>query len=104
MAPHVRHLNLKKRPTSQVSARSLILPALVFAVVFISASVDWAGPIATARTMIERAEPAPMADQHLSGCDAARAAGRENIPSWDPSYRERMDGDGDGLACEPYRR
>lgn len=42
-------------------------------------------------------------DQHFSGCDAARAAGRENIPSWDPSYRRSMDGDGDGLACEPYR-
>ncbi|PLR21014.1 calcium-binding protein [Caulobacter zeae] len=43
------------------------------------------------------------ADQHFSGCNAARAAGRESIPSWDPSYRESMDGDGDGLACEPYR-
>ncbi|AZS23439.1 excalibur calcium-binding domain-containing protein [Caulobacter sp. FWC26] len=42
-------------------------------------------------------------DQHFSGCRAARAAGRENIPSWDPSYRSSMDGDGDGLACEPYR-
>lgn len=41
-------------------------------------------------------------DQFFRNCDAARAAGRQNIPSWDPSYRERMDGDGDGLACEPY--
>ena len=42
-------------------------------------------------------------DQHYSGCDAVRAAGRQDIPSWDPSYRSWMDGDGDGLACEPPR-
>lgn len=42
-------------------------------------------------------------DQHYSGCDAARADGRANIPMSDPSYRSHMDGDGDGLACEPYR-
>lgn len=43
-------------------------------------------------------------DQHFAGCNQARAAGRENIPRSDPSYRAFMDGDGDGLACEPYRR
>jgi hypothetical protein len=42
-------------------------------------------------------------DQRFSGCKAARAAGRTDIPSWDPSYREWMDGDRDGFACEPYR-
>jgi hypothetical protein len=46
--------------------------------------------------------PEPLVDQHFRGCDDARAAGRMNIPSWDPSYRAEMDGDGDGLACEPY--
>ena len=47
----------------------------------------------------------PPPDQHFSGCDAARAAGRTNIPSSDPLYRRAMDGDGDGdgLACEPWR-
>ena len=42
-------------------------------------------------------------DQHYSGCAAVRAAGRKDIPRWDPSYRSWMDGDGDGLACEPPR-
>ncbi|MGE7199427.1 excalibur calcium-binding domain-containing protein [Brevundimonas naejangsanensis] len=42
-------------------------------------------------------------DQHYSGCNAVRAAGRKDIPRWDPSYRSWMDGDGDGLACEPPR-
>lgn len=48
-------------------------------------------------------DPPAAVDQHFAGCDDARAAGRENIPIYDPSYRERMDGDRDGLACEPWR-
>lgn len=44
-----------------------------------------------------------MTDQHYSGCTAVRAAGRKDIARWDPSYRSSMDGDGDGLACEPPR-
>lgn len=42
-------------------------------------------------------------DQHYSGCSAVRSTGRKDIPRWDPSYRSWMDGDGDGLACEPPR-
>lgn len=42
-------------------------------------------------------------DQHFANCSDARARGRQNIPVWDPSYRERMDRDGDGVACESYR-
>ncbi|WP_409514932.1 excalibur calcium-binding domain-containing protein [Brevundimonas sp.] len=42
-------------------------------------------------------------DQRYSGCSEARANKHEDIASWEPSYREHMDGDGDGLACEPYR-
>lgn len=41
--------------------------------------------------------------QVFAGCNEARAAGRENIPFGDPAYRSDMDGDGDGLACEPIR-
>lgn len=52
---------------------------------------------------VAKAAESRMTDQHFSGCNEARAAGREDIPSWDPSYRTEMDGDGDGLACEPYR-
>lgn len=43
-------------------------------------------------------------DQHYAGCDRARANGHENIARSEPSYREWMDGDSDGLACEPVRR
>jgi hypothetical protein len=40
-------------------------------------------------------------DQHFSRCAEARAAGRQNVPRWDPSYRAHMDRHADGLACEP---
>ena len=58
--------------------------------------------VRAARPVAMPALPA-LRDQHFHGCDDARAAGRYDIPSWDPSYRREMDGDGDGLACEPYR-
>lgn len=38
-----------------------------------------------------------------SGCNEVRAAGRAPIMSGEPGYRDEMDGDGDGIACEPYR-
>lgn len=36
-------------------------------------------------------------------CDDARAAGAAPIYAGSPGYREGMDGDSDGIACEPYR-
>lgn len=64
------------------------------------AAVEASGaPEAVARIV----DPPPAVDQHFSGCNAARAAGRENIPITDPSYRDWMDGDHDGWACEPWR-
>jgi len=35
-------------------------------------------------------------------CAAAHAAGVYDIPIGSPAYSPRQDGDGDGLACEPY--
>lgn len=49
------------------------------------------------------AETAIEAQVYWSGCNEARAAGVENIRRGTPGYREDMDGDGDGYACEPYR-
>jgi len=37
-------------------------------------------------------------------CAAAWAAGAAPIYFGQPGYRPEMDGDGDGVACEPYRR
>ena len=40
---------------------------------------------------------------HYSGCNEVRAAGKAPLHSGDPGYRVEMDGDGDGIACEPIR-
>lgn len=36
-------------------------------------------------------------------CRAARAAGAAPLYAGQPGYGPHMDGDGDGIACEPYR-
>jgi hypothetical protein len=38
-----------------------------------------------------------------SGCNEVRAAGRAPLYAGQPGYRVEMDGDGDGIACEPFR-
>lgn len=40
---------------------------------------------------------------HYRNCDAARAAGAAPIYRGQPGYRVELDGDSDGVACEPYR-
>jgi hypothetical protein len=46
---------------------------------------------------------APQPGDYWGGCTEARAAGTAPIYAGEPGYREGMDGDGDGVACEPYR-
>ena len=36
-----------------------------------------------------------------SGCNEVRAIGKAPLYSGQPGYRYDMDGDGDGIACEP---
>jgi len=45
--------------------------------------------------------PAPSG-VYYPNCTAARAAGAAPIYAGSPGYRPEMDGDGDGIACEPY--
>lgn len=40
---------------------------------------------------------------YYRNCNAARAAGAAPIYRGQPGYREGLDGDSDGIACEPYR-
>jgi Excalibur calcium-binding domain len=47
--------------------------------------------------------PAALADPPYRNCSEAHADGRYNIPSTDPAYGPKLDRDGDGLACEPYK-
>jgi hypothetical protein len=46
----------------------------------------------------------PAAAVHYSGCNAVRSAGLAPLYRGQPGYRADMDGDGDGIACEPHRR
>jgi hypothetical protein len=43
------------------------------------------------------------ATTYYPGCNAARAAGAAPIYRGQPGYRQEMNGDGDGIACEPHR-
>lgn len=45
----------------------------------------------------------PQPGDSWGGCNDARAAGTAPIYRGEPGYRDGMDGDGDGIACEPYR-
>ena len=40
---------------------------------------------------------------YYSGCRDVRAAGKAPLHAGQPGYREDMDGDRDGIACEPHR-
>ncbi len=44
----------------------------------------------------------PQTGDYWNGCDEARAAGTAPIYEGEPGYRSDMDGDGDGIACEPH--
>jgi len=58
-------------------------------------------PVAVQAGAIRARDPQP--GDFWRGCDEARAAGTAPIYSGEPGYSERMDGDSDGIACEPYR-
>lgn len=47
-------------------------------------------------------ERAPPPGAFYPGCKAARAAGVAPLYAGEPGYRLEMDGDSDGIACEPY--
>lgn len=49
------------------------------------------------------AADARLASVYFRNCNEARAAGAAPLYAGQPGYRSPMDGDGDGVACEPYR-
>ena len=58
----------------------------------------WVGQLA------EAAEPEVRPYRYFANCNDARLAGYGSIRSDEPSYRPELDEDGDGIACEPWRR
>jgi hypothetical protein len=66
-----------------------------------------AAPVETVAAAQVSAAPAPSPEEiehsvYYPNCAAARAAGHAPIFQGQPGYREALDGDGDGIACEPY--
>ena len=55
---------------------------------------------AAATTAAQAPASASAGDPYYKNCAAARAAGAAPLYRGQPGYREQMDGDGDGIACE----
>lgn len=65
------------------------------------------GPASPRRTSSRAARPAPPttgAGWSYRNCGEARRAGATPLRRGQPGYGPHMDGDGDGVACEPFRR
>jgi hypothetical protein len=77
-----------------------LLPAIIGAIIF--------GGLIVFGMINENRQPKsdkqPSGDIYFSNCSEARAAGYENIQRGQAGYRDALDRDGDGYACEPYRQ
>ena len=89
-----------------MSEKIILLGSVLFGAV---GGIAWSGLPPTDRARAPVAAPAPKlvaeADPnvHYSGCNEVRALGRAPLYADQPGYREDMDGDLDGIACEPHR-
>ena len=61
-------------------------------------------PASAPRRQSFAARPVSSASElYFRSCAEARAAGRAPVYRGQPGYRSGLDGDNDGIACEPYR-
>ena len=89
----------QRREKIQREAKFLLLVGSLSTAVFMWI---WSGGSADPASSIDPAAQS-SSSIYYSGCQEARAAGAAPIYAGQPGYREEMDGDGDGIACEPYR-
>lgn len=59
--------------------------------------------IPTSRTVVRRQGAPAESSSMWRSCAAARAAGAAPVYRGQPGYNPNLDGDHDGIACEPYR-
>lgn len=59
--------------------------------------------VALSAPAVRPARRVPAVTVYFSGCNEVRAAGLAPLLRGEPGYRPEMDGDDDGIACEPYR-
>lgn len=96
-----------RRREREVGPAVLMLRAAGLGLVLAAASVIFQRPaVSTWRTLSEDGSVRLSRERsvYYSGCDEARRAGAAPIYAGEPGYRSGMDGDGDGIACEPYPR
>jgi hypothetical protein len=90
-----------------VEAKHILIGAALLGIAggTVWAGVDTAGQahdlIAAARMSPEERERIEHS-VYYSRCAEARAAGAAPLYRGQPGYREGLDRDGDGVACEPY--
>lgn len=96
-------------PVSEIASPTIPLPHMSRAAT--SPAISTAEPYNVVRSAYGFPAPANRAADartegsvFYSGCREARAAGAAPIYRGQPGYRAGMDGDGDGIACEPYSR
>jgi hypothetical protein len=68
---------------------------------------EWAARAKDDGPIYAQGAPDPTVVEHsvtYPNCKAAWAAGAAPLYAGQPGYRAEMDGDGDGIACEPIRR
>ncbi len=98
-----RHKTRKK----SFSDRLFMTGVLQLAAVAVGAAMIFSGRALPGMTLFETEEEkaarlAVEKSVYYAGCNQVRAAGKAPLYRGQPGYREGMDGDGDGVACEPY--
>ena len=80
-----------------MTTRDTLIAAALFGV---SGGIVWANlpPVLTMSTAEREAIESSIT---YSGCNEVRALGKAPIRAGEPGYRIEMDGDADGIACEP---
>lgn len=87
---------------SSLPAASIVLIGACVVGAWLGSSPRFGGPSRDPADFfrVSRSRP-PQPGDHWGGCNDARAAGTAPIYRGEPGYRTDMDGDNDGIACEP---
>lgn len=92
---------LEQRSMRMANVRFTALAGILSAATF---GFVWFLPERSSGVVATQQSGQPAATVYYAGCDEARAAGAAPILKGQPGYRPEMDGDADGIACEPHRR
>lgn len=105
-----RRRQLKRRGHGGERGERWILPLTLVAFVFVIANsvlsaeiTPPAGQAAVGQIGKSEGQESLGFWTYYGNCDAARAAGVAPLHVGEPGYREPLDADGDGIACEPYQ-